>query len=462
VTTRDLCFIRDVTIVVFCSLILTGCNSPAIQANLNDSEETQVRHPDWSHNLTIYEVNVRQYTAEGTFEGFRSHLPRLKEMGVGILWLMPIHPIGEKNRKGTLGSYYSVKDYYGVNAEFGTTAELKALVEEIHEMGMYVILDWVANHTAWDNNLTEEHPEWYERDSDGNFILPVPDWSDVIKLDYSADGLNEYMINAMKYWVEEVGVDGFRCDVAEMVPLTFWELAREELEKIKPLFFLAEGNAPELHQKAFDMTYSWSLFNILNQMAKREKRVTDLENFLMEDRKKYPAGSFRMLFTTNHDENSWNGTTHERLGNAAEVAAVLTSTLEGMPLVYSGQEAGLNKRLAFFEKDEIEWKEHRLATVYQRLFGLKQENKVMWNGGQGGEVLRIRTSNDDLVFAFNRQNDMNSLVVIPNLSDVSLKITLNEGMEPSVYTDLFSGEEMELKAGVELTLDPWGYRVFFR
>lgn len=441
---------------------MTGCNSSGGEPDNQDTGTSIVRHPDWSYNLSIYEVNVRQYTAEGTFEAFRAHLPRLKEMGVGILWFMPIHPIGEKNRKGTLGSYYSVKDYYGVNPEFGTVEEFKALVEEIHEMGMYVILDWVANHTAWDNLLTEEHPEWYEKDNVGNFVPPVPGWSDVIKLDFSADGLDQWMINAMKYWVEEVGVDGFRCDVAEMVPLSFWESAREELEKIKPLFLLAEGNAPELHQKAFDMTYSWSLFNLLNQIAKRDKRVTDLEPFLTEDRKKYPTGSFRMLFTTNHDENSWNGTVGERLGDAAEVSAVLTSMLEGMPLVYSGQEAGLDKRLAFFEKDEIEWKEHRLENIYTTLLKLKQDSRALWNGSQGGELKRLKTSNDELVFAFRRQIDANSVVVIPNLSDVTLKITLAEEIQPSTYTDIFSGEEISVTTGAEFSLGPWEYRVFAR
>ncbi len=243
--------------------------------------------PDWSYNKIIYEVNIRQFTDDGSFNAFKRHLPRLKEMGVGILWFMPIHPIGEKNRKGTLGSYYSVKDYKAVNSEFGTLKEFKDLVDIIHKMGMYVIIDWVANHTAWDNEWIIEHPEFYTKDSLGNIISPNPDWTDVADLNYENKELWAAMIDALKFWVKEYDIDGYRCDVAGMMPIEFWVEARKELDNIKPVFMLAEWDTPEMHL-AFDMTYDWTLHKIMNGIAEGEKSVTDLIDHINIDNKKYP------------------------------------------------------------------------------------------------------------------------------------------------------------------------------
>ncbi len=419
-----------------------------------------VEHPEWSHNLSIYEVNLRQYSAAGDFQGFESHLPRLKDLGVGILWFMPIHPIGEERRKGTLGSYYSVKDYLAVNPEYGSLDDFKQLVSEIHQMGMYVIIDWVANHTAWDNQLTVEHPDWYMRDSQGDFFPPVPDWSDVIDLNYNNRELCEYMIAAMKFWVGEVGIDGFRCDVAGMVPLDFWNRARAELEKVKPVFLLAEAESPQLHEKAFDMSYGWELYHLMNRIARGKKTADDICRYLDMKKYRYPRDGYRMYFTSNHDENSWNGTVFERLADGAEAFAVLVATLDGMPLVYSGQEAGLDHRLEFFEKDLIAWQDHKFAWLYRILLNLKRHNKALWNGEWGGPLIRVQTSADDAVFAFVREKETDKVFVVLNLSPEEQEVDLEGGPYPGTYTNVFTGETSSFSSGTRMILKPWGYEVF--
>lgn len=278
----------------------------------------QTNTPDWAYNATIYEVNLRQFTEEGTFKAFEEHLPRLKELGVDILLLMPIHPIGELNRKGSLGSYYSVKDYTDVNPELGTLNEFRDLVNKIHSLEMYVIIDWVANHTAWDNVWVEKHPEFFTQDENGNFVPPVEDWSDVIDLNFENKELWEKMADALKFWVEEFNIDGYRCDVAGMVPVEFWNYVRPRLDEIKPVFMLAEWDTPDMHFEAFDMTYDWELHKIMNRIYSKETSVKDLINHLAQDRNRYPEYAIRMQFTDNHDENTWNGTVFERLGEAVE------------------------------------------------------------------------------------------------------------------------------------------------
>ncbi len=339
--------------------------------------------PDWAKNASIYEVNIRQYTKEGTFKAFEAHLPRLKALGTDILWLMPIYPIGEKSRKGSLGSYYAVKDYLDVNSEYGTREDFKALVDKIHSMGMYVILDWVANHTAWDNKLIEDHPDWYTVDSTGKIVTPVEDWSDVADLNYENQDLRNYMTEALLFWVKEFGIDGYRCDVAGMVPVEFWNEARTELDKIKPVFMLAEWEDPVLLEKAFNMDYAWNLHHVMNSIAMGKKSVADLDQYFTTPEKVYPGNAIRMNFISNHDENSWNGTVWKRMGDATPSMAILSATIPGMPLIYSGQEAGLDKQLSFFEKDEIEWKEHGIGEIYKALFNLKKNNKALWNGHLG-------------------------------------------------------------------------------
>lgn len=423
------------------------------------AQKSNVEHLDWSKNATIYEVNIRQFTEAGTFNSFAEHLPRLKEMGVDILWLMPIHPIGELNRKGTLGSYYSVKDFKKVNPEFGTFDDFKSLVNKTHELGMYIIIDWVANHAAWDNNLVETNPEFFTKDSLNNFVPPVPDWSDVIDFDYDNKELWDYMIGALKFWVEEYNIDGYRCDVAGMVPTEFWNKARKELDVVKPVFMLAEWESPEIHEYAFDMTYAWDLHHLMNDIAKGEKSALHLDDYWKQEKKEYPENAYRMVFTSNHDENSWNGTVFERMGDAAEAMLILSCTIEGMPLVYSGQEAGMNKRLDFFEKDLIEWKEHKFYDLYKKLFELKKTNKALWNGNFGGEIKKIKNGNDENIYSFTREKDGDKIFVIINLSSETQTAKINDRSLSGSYNNVISEETVTLTGSDEFNLTPWNYKV---
>ncbi len=386
------------------------------------NNKNNFKNPNWSISANIYEVNVRSFTEKGDFASFREHLPRLKSMGVDILWFMPIHPVGKKNRKGVMGSAYSVKNYFDVNPDFGTIEEFKLLVEEIHACGMYVIIDWVANHTAWDNNWVYEHPDWYKKDEFGAIHSYIYDngeeleyWDDVVGLDYSNLNLWDAMSDAMAFWVRETDIDGFRCDVASLVPTAFWEKIRTTLDTIKPVFMLAESASPELHQIAFDMTYDWDLYALMKEILTGKKTVSDIEKYLEISEKTYPKHAYRMLFTTNHDKNSWDECDTILYGDALLPFAVLTLTLPGMPLVYSGQESGLDKRLAFFEKDKIDWKNYKYSDFYRELFQLKKENSALWNGIHGGEIVIIKSSAKD-VFSFCRKNNNNWVAVAINFS----------------------------------------------
>jgi cyclomaltodextrinase len=442
-----------VLLSIFFSLILTKNNYPQPIAS-------EVVHPAWSYNKTIYEVNIRQYTKSGTFKAFEKRLPELKKMGVGILWIMPINPIGIKNRKGELGSYYSVKDYFTVNPEFGSADDFKELVKKIHSAGMYVILDWVADHTSWDNNLTKEHPDFYKKDSAGNFIAPVKDWTDVIALDYDNKNLWAYMIKALKFWVEKYDVDGFRCDVADMVPTPFWVEARKQLNKIKPVFMLAESEKPELQVKAFDMTYSWDFYKLMNNIAKGKDSATGLISYFKRESDIFPVNDYRMRFTSNHDENSWNGTEFERLGAAAPTFAALTFVIPGMPLIYSGQEAGQKKRLDFFARDPIEWKESPFRSLYTKLVHLKTENEALWNGTKGGKMILVSANNDKSIFSFIREKGTDKIFTVFNLTDKQVNANLSSDILKGNYTNYFIGKNIVLTNKATFKLKPWEYLIF--
>ncbi len=453
------------TVVFLITAIFYACKGNNPKDEKKDMKEPvkekfskfKVKHADWVKTANIYEVNIRQYTPEGTFKAFEEHLPRLKEMGVEILWLMPIYPIGEKNRKGGKGSAYSVKDYVSVNPDYGTMDDFKDLVTKVHENGMHIILDWVANHTAWDHPWTQEHPDWYTKDSTGNFMPPKgTDWSDVIDLNYDNLELRIEMINSLKFWVKEANIDGYRCDVAGMVPTDFWNTARKELDAIKPVFMLAEAEQVDLHYKAFDMTYGWNFHHLMNEVAQGKKTVEAFDEYFKKDSTVYPADAIRMYFTSNHDENTWNGTVFERMGDAYPAMAVLSFTIPGMPLIYSGQEAGLNKRLAFFEKDLIDWKGGKdLQPFYTQLIKLKKEHPALWNGAEGGSMLRIKSSSDDKIFAFIRKKGDDELIAVFNFSPETQKVKLNTESGKS-FKDIFSGEEFNN----EQELKAWEYRVY--
>lgn len=423
-------------------------------------EYVEINHPEWSKNATIYEVNIRQYTQEGTFKAFEKHLPRLKKMGIDILWIMPVHPIGNHNRKGTLGSYYAVKDYYGVNPEFGTLEDFKHLVNKIHDMGMYVLIDWVANHSSWDNPLTKIHPEWYSKTREGHF-QPTPwyDWDDIIDFDYNQPGLREYMTKALKFWVEETNIDGYRCDVAGFIPVEFWENARSEMEEIKPVFLLAEWESRDLHKKAFNMTYSWTLYDKMREVTLHNQPLDGLIEYLAHDVSTFPRDAYRMTFTDNHDKNSWSGNQYSNFGEGLETAMVMAGTVNGMPLVYSGQEAGLNRSLKFFDKDLIEWKDHRNALIYKKLFDLKHKNQALWNGKNGGIMIRVYNNQMDKIISFSREKNGDKVLPILNFSDKEVNVQLKTQYEIGIYTELFTQQKITLKGDDLFTLKPWGYLV---
>ncbi len=417
--------------------------------------------PEWSKNANIYEVNLRQYTPEGTINAFAKHIPRLDVLGVDILWVMPVQPIGAINRKGSLGSYYSIQNYTAVNPEFGTMKDFKKMVSAAHKAGMHVILDWVANHSAWDNAWIAEHPDWYTSGKDGRIVSPVDDWSDVADLNYDNADMRKAMIEAMRFWITEADIDGFRCDVAYMVPFDFWKTAIEELETTKPnLFFLAEGEGPAFHENGFDMDYTWEVHHAMNKLARGEIALSKVDSIIQAQRLAYPADSYRMYFTSNHDENSWQGTEFERMGKGAEAMFVLAATIPGMPLVYSGQEVGLDKRLRFFDKDTIPFGNgsSAYAVFYQTLLELKHENIALWNGAYGGSFDVINTDNEIYVFA--RQKGKNKVLVVVNCSAEGRAIALKNDILKGKYKDIFNGgTSIKLKTNAEFSLAPFEYRI---
>jgi glycosidase len=418
--------------------------------------------PEWAKDATIYEVNLRQYTEEGTFDSFVSHLPRLKAMGVDILWFMPIYPISKTKRKGSLGSYYAVSDYKGVNPEHGTPEDFKTMVKAIHDQDMHIILDFVPNHTGWDNPWIKEHPEWYTQDRDGNVIDPIDPgtgeswgWTDVADLNYDNQEMRKEMISSFKFWVEEMDIDGFRQDVAHNVPQDFWDSASAELLKIKPLFLLAESEV-ESHRnsKAFHTTYGWSFHHILNDIAKGEKNASDIVTWYKQDSAKFTNG-FHMHFTSNHDENTWAGTVFDRMGAAHKALAVITATLQGMPLIYGGQEEPLRKRLKFFEKDNIGFEKYEYSEFYKRLFTLKHSNKALFNGKYGDESPEFFANNDEVLY-FKREKAGDELTVIVNLSKEPQNLKLQEDLTGK---ELYDNTDLALKKGIVMSLQPYEYRV---
>jgi len=449
------------------SILMLSCISLLFTACKTKTAVTDVKanYPEWAKNAVIYEVNVRQYTPEGTFKAFEANLPRLKELGVDILWFMPIHPIGVKDRKvpegykTSLGSYYSVKDYKGVNPEFGTEANFKSLVAKAHEMGFKVLIDWVANHSAKDNAWITEHPDWYVQDSTGKILVPF-DWTDCAKLNYSNQDMRAAMIDAMKYWVVNCDIDGFRCDVAGEVPVDFWDTARVQLEKVKPMFMLAENeDHPELCKKAFDANYGWGMHSVMHKVAQGKDSVNQIVRQEIKMDTILPKYAMQMNFITNHDENSWNGTAQEKFGAGENAFAVLTYTLPGMPLIYSGQEAGLNKRLHFFVKDTINWSNLALTPFYQTLNKLKHSNEALFNPPYGGSFEQVKNTEPAKVISFLRVRGDAKVLVITNLSATPVSVAVKGDIVNGTYKDAFTGAETKIKKKEPVNLDAWGYKV---
>lgn len=442
------------------SLFITNCGQkPKEQEEKKELAEGQANLP-WVNQAVIYEVNLRQFSKTGTFKDFSARLDSIKKLGVDILWFMPLQPIGVKNRKGTLGSYYSIKDYKAINPEFGNLDEFRNLVDKCHRMGFKVILDWVGNHTAWDNALITEHPDWYTKDSSGKIISPVADWSDVADLNYDNKELRSYMIEAMKWWVDECDLDGFRCDVAMMVPTDFWEEATNQLNAQKKVFMLAEAEQPDHMQKAFHACYGWEFHNLLKDIYKGKKNADSLLAYFNKTAKNYPASSIKMNFVSNHDENTWQGTTQKSFGESEDVMTLLSFTVMGMPMIYNGMEAGLDKQLKFFDKDEIDWNKSNAKTrfeFYKTLVDIRHKNPALWTNVEGQTNTQVFKTTKE-VYAFIRQSGANKVLVVANLSGKTVKMDALEipGLEQytlRMYKNLVTDGEHLYELG------PWGYSV---
>jgi glycosidase len=424
----------------------------------------EVSHPDWAVNAAIYQINTRQFTEEGTFVAAAEQLPRLAEMGVDIIWLMPVHPIGEVERKGTLGSPYSVRDYYGVNPEFGTLEDLRAFIDAAHGLDMHVILDWVANHSAWDNPLVEQHPDWYSRDWRGEMqAVPGTDWSDVVDFDFSSPELREYMTDVMAWWVEDVGVDGFRADVAGFVPLDFWETLRARLDAIKPVFMLAEWETRDHSRRAFDATYAWSWNNTLHDVAMGNADAGALRGYYFYDQDNaWPQDAWRLTYVSNHDQNAWVATQFGRFGEALESAIALSVVGEGMPMVYNGQEAGNTQMLEFFERDPIAWRDHALNDHFTALFGLLEANAALWHGAAGGQMVPVETDRPAEILSFVRSKGEDAVFAAFNFSADPVSVVLQDGPFEGGWTQFSDGRSVELAPGAEMALPAWGHAILVR
>lgn len=445
---------NPVFLVIVLLSLLVACQSK----NENKEGDLIDGHPAWMMQGNIYEVNIRQYTPEGTFRAFESHLDRLRDMGVHTLWFMPIQPISKKDRKGTLGSYYAVADYTGINPEYGTMDDWKHLVETAHSKGFKVLIDWVPNHSGADHYWLTKHPNFYVRDSTGNAISQF-DWTDTRKLNHNNPELRDTMIEQMKFWIRESNIDGFRCDMAHLVPKEFWIPCVRELKKMKNVFMLAEADAAWLHTAGFDATYGWPEFHLMNDIAAGKKKPTDLVAFLQQLDSTFPANAIRLRFTSNHDENSWNKADYGTLpGPIHAPFSVLTQTLpRSLPLVYSGQEEPILRAIPFFEKDTMVFKQLGRATFYQSLHQLRKNNTSLQ---PNAACVFLVTSQPEQVLAFTREQGKNKVLILANLSAQPVNFVIKEANLPGKARNIFSNNTESLSANANFALDSWGYKVY--
>lgn len=436
-------------------VFLIACTSAS---NNNTSEQETMSNKDWIRTTNIYEVNLRQYTKEGSINAFAAELPRLKEMGVETLWFMPITPIAEKNKKGTLGSYYAAADYTSVSPEFGTIDDFKNLVKQAHDLGFKVIIDWVANHTGWDHVWTKTHPEYYLKDSATGDFQIASGMDDIIELDFANPELRKAMIDAMKFWVTETSIDGFRCDLAFWVELDFWVEAKAELDKVKQLLWLAESDPLEKpeYMQVFDIAYTWTWMHKSKDFYQQGYAIDSLDAVL----KKYSnAPGIKAWFTTNHDENSWNGTEYEKYGDMAKALAVFSCTWPGVPLIYSGQELPNKKRLEFFEKDPIAWTgTYELHDFYKTLLELRTKNPSL--NALETETHRINTTDHKNIFAYLRKKGEKEVLVLLNLSKNASRFDINDPQLSGKFRNIFSAADNDFTSEKSFEMQPWEYLVY--
>ena len=422
------------------------------------SKKIKQPHPKWSYSTNIYEVNTRQYMPEGTFKAFAKHLPRLKDMGVQVLWFMPVTPISEKGRLGTLGSYYAAQDFRAINPEFGTAADFKELVDEAHEMNFKVIIDIVADHTGNDHQWLTDHPEYYVHDDNNNISHPHG-WADVSELDYSVHEVWKEMVEVLRFWINEYDIDGFRCDMAHLVPLDFWIYAKKKTsQEKKTLFWLAECEEPDFHT-VFDATYTWRWMHATQEFYQKKMNLQSLLTVLYKSVTEFPCNAFRVYFTSNHDENSWNGTEYEKYGDAVQLLDVFSATWDGIPMIYSGQELPNRKRLAFFDKDSIDWTgKFELHTFYKTLLTLKATSKALRAGDPEVMTQIISHPEDHSVFSYLRKYKSSQVLVILNFTDQGLNFLVKNVY--GIFRNVFGGDDVNFPDQKDVYLKPWGYLVF--
>jgi glycosidase len=461
--------------------IVFSCKKQTKQKADDDPQTKTTSHKPISNDVletsVIYEANIRQYSKDGSFEAFTKDIPQLKELGVKVIWLMPVYPISMKRRKATpdlsiedikdpeekkkyLGSYYAIADYTATNPKFGTLNDFEKLVKTAHDNDMYVILDWVANHTGFDHHWITEHPEYYTKNKKGEITDPLnPEtgepwgWTDVADLNYDNKDLWDAMKDEMAFWIKNYNIDGFRCDVAGNVPTAFWDYAVPKLKEIKPIFMLAESEDKDLFYKSFDMGYNWEGHHIMNEIAQGKMNVKDWDAYMTKIDTTYQKDDYLMNFVTNHDENSWSGTVEERMGDAADAMIAFTYAIPGMPLIYSGLEYDLNHRLKFFEKDEIpKTKGHNWALL-AKLGELKNTNKALNGAKKAASYKRLSTSKDKNIIAFERTKGDDKVIYISNFSDEEQSFTIDYGK----FSSLINGKTVELKSDKSYDFKPWQF-----
>jgi alpha-amylase len=445
-------------LVIACMvMIFSSCQSGDTKKEKDEPvvQKATPQHPDWIDQSNVYEVNIRQYTREGTFKAFEPALPRLKEMGVDILWLMPITPISKVDRKGTLGSYYAVADYKAINPEYGNLDDFKSLVNKAHAMGFKVVIDWVANHTGADHPWLTTHPDFYNHDSTGK-VSYVFDWSDTRDLNFNNKAMRDSMIASMKYWLKETDIDGFRCDVAGEVPADFWKDCIDQLRAMKAIFMLAEGNKPELHTAGFDASYAWDQFHAMVDVAAGKKDVPYLDSVLQHVDSTFPPKSFLLYFTSNHDENSWNKSDYGTFPGLKHAAfAVLTQTMKhSLPLIYSGQEEPVLRAISFFEKDDMKFKNYSRARFYKVLLNLRKKDSAL---SMDASFKKVSVGNDKALYAYIRQKGQHKLAVILNLSNKEQTIIIKDSALLGNPMNVFLGVKEPFSMNHSFNIEPWGY-----
>jgi glycosidase len=420
---------------------------------------------DWIYQTNVYEVNLRQYSADGTIGAFEKELPRLKDMGVDTLWFMPLTPISVKHRKGSLGSQYACSNYTAFSEEYGTLQQFTQFVKNAQQLGFKVIIDWVANHTGWDHVWTVEHPAYYKIDAATGDFKKASGMDDIIELDYTNPALRSAMIEAMRFWVTTCNIDGFRCDLAFWVQLDFWLEARAELEQTKVLFWLAECD-PIDHPdyfKAFDACYTWAWMHKTAEFYKGSQDKWMLDPVLQQYNQLPATDNLFLWFTSNHDENTWNGTEYEKYGEAAAALAVFSCTWNGIPLVYSGQELPNKKRLAFFDKDVIEWTGTcALHQFYKTLLMLHRQHPALRAGDAAVQTFMINTNANDRLLAYLRTCGDQQVLVLLNLSPFTIDAVIEDDRVQGIYTDIFTGSQRQLQYGHYQQLQPWHYLLYVK